>query len=78
MFNGSVQRVNSVFVVGVFNVVNIWHKTLRLLISEDGPTTVEYAVLIALIVGTCIASVQALAQATGSSFDKSAAAIIKP
>lgn len=66
------------YVVGVLRVKNIWHKTLRLLVSEDGPTSVEYAVLIALIVGACIASVQALATATGASFDKSAAAIIDP
>lgn len=66
------------YVVGVIKVLKIWRKTQRFLASEDGPTTVEYAVLVALIVGTCIASVHALATATGSSFDKSAAAIINP
>ena len=47
----------------------------RLLSSEDGPTTVEYAVLIALIVGVCIATAQAMATATAESFDTSADAI---
>lgn len=47
----------------------IW-KFLR---SEDGPTAVEYAVMIALIVVTCIGSVGAMAQATADSFDDSAA-----
>ena len=45
----------------------------KLLIDEDGPTAVEYGVLLALIVIACIGSVQALATATGDSFDSSAA-----
>ena len=44
----------------------------RLLTEEDGPTAVEYAVMLALIVGLCITSVHALAQRTGESFDASA------
>ncbi|MCC7333771.1 MAG: Flp family type IVb pilin [Pirellulaceae bacterium] len=56
----------------------ILQKTKRFLASEDGPTAVEYAVMLALIVGVCLASVNALANATGSSFDKSAAAILAP
>lgn len=59
-------------------VQSIWMKTKRFLASEDGPTTVEYAVMIALIAGAVMTSVQALATATGSSFNKSAAAIIGP
>ena len=57
---------------------SIWQKTKRFLASEDGPTAVEYAVMLALIVGVCLASVHALANATGGSFDKSAAAITAP
>ncbi|MEO8269437.1 MAG: Flp family type IVb pilin [Aureliella sp.] len=56
----------------------IWQKTKRFLASEDGPTAVEYAVMLALIVAVCLASVNALANATGSSFDRSAAAILSP
>jgi pilus assembly protein Flp/PilA len=44
----------------------------RLLTEEDGPTAVEYAVMLALIVGLCITSVNALAQRTGESFESSA------
>ena len=44
----------------------------RILTEEDGPTAVEYAVMLALIVGLCITSVNALAQRTGDSFDASA------
>ncbi len=43
--------------------------------SEDGPTAVEYAVLLALIVIACVGAVKNMATATGSSFDRSSAAI---
>jgi pilus assembly protein Flp/PilA len=43
----------------------------RFLVREDGPTAVEYAVMLALIVGACIASVTVLAQAAGDSFNDS-------
>ena len=48
-------------------------KMQRFLTSEDGPTAVEYAVMLALIVGACIASVNVLAHAAGDSFDSSSA-----
>ena len=44
----------------------------RLLADESGPTAVEYAVMLALIVGVCIGSVNVLANATGESFNASA------
>ncbi len=47
----------------------------RLATEEDGPTAVEYAVVLGLIVGTCIASVNLLANQTAASFDNSAAEI---
>ncbi|WP_246105949.1 Flp family type IVb pilin [Rosistilla ulvae] len=43
--------------------------------DEDGPTTVEYAIMLAMILGVCILSVQALSDKTRDSFDQSAAAI---
>ncbi|QDS98984.1 Flp family type IVb pilin [Adhaeretor mobilis] len=45
----------------------------RLLLDEDGPTAVEYAVLLALIVIACIGAVKTLAQSTADSYDESAA-----
>lgn len=45
-------------------------RLLRLLRSEDGPTAVEYAVMLALIVGTAMGSIQFLAQQTGACFDR--------
>lgn len=45
------------------------------LAEDDGTTAVEYAVMLALIIGVCIASVQFLAGKTAESFDTSGAAI---
>lgn len=50
-------------------------KAWRFLRDEDGPTAVEYAVLLALIVVVCIGSVFSLANKTGESFSTSANAI---
>ncbi|MEQ8210900.1 MAG: Flp family type IVb pilin [Lacipirellulaceae bacterium] len=44
----------------------------RFLWEEDGPTAVEYAVLLALIVIVCIGAVNTLANSTADSFDHSA------
>lgn len=43
-----------------------------LLRDEDGPTAVEYAVMLALIVSVCLGAVHAMANATARSFDSSA------
>jgi pilus assembly protein Flp/PilA len=45
---------------------------LRLLVEEDGPTAVEYGVLLALIVIACIGAVNTMAHSTAASFDHSA------
>lgn len=44
----------------------------RLVTDEDGPTAVEYAVMLALIVGLCITSVGVMADSAADSFDDSA------
>lgn len=44
-----------------------------LLRDEDGPTAVEYGVMLAMIVVACIGAVHAMANATAQSFDDSAA-----
>jgi pilus assembly protein Flp/PilA len=43
--------------------------------EDDGPTAVEYAVMLALIVAVCVGSVGLLSSAVGSSFNSSGAAI---
>lgn len=45
----------------------------NLLRDEAGPTAVEYAVLLALIVVVCVGAVNSMANATADSFDQSAA-----
>jgi pilus assembly protein Flp/PilA len=47
----------------------------RLWREEDGPTAVEYAVMLSLIIAACVASVRSMSTATRSSFDASAQAI---
>ena len=47
----------------------------RFLRDESGPTAVEYAVMLALIVAACIGAVNQMANATADSFDTSAEAI---
>ena len=44
----------------------------KFLREEDGPTAVEYAVMLALIVAACIGAVNVMAHATADSFDTSA------
>ena len=47
----------------------------RLAIEEDGPTAVEYAVILGLLVASVIGSVNLVANQTAASFDDSSAAI---
>ena len=47
----------------------------RFLLEEDGPTAVEYAVMVSLIAGVCIAAVGQVANATKNSFNSSGSAI---
>jgi len=44
-------------------------KLQRFLSEEDGPTAVEYAVMLALIIIVCIASIQALGTNANSTFN---------
>lgn len=47
-----------------------WFVMFRdLLISEDGPTAVEYAVMLALIIVVCIAVIGQLGEAVNSTFN---------
>jgi len=49
-------------------IAKFWH-------NEDGPTAVEYAIMLAGIVGVCIATVFILANATEETFERSSNAI---
>jgi pilus assembly protein Flp/PilA len=49
---------------------NIISKVRHLLVSEDGPTTVEYAVMLALILVACITVLSSLGQSMSGTFSK--------
>ena len=51
-------------------------RTLRwFLMDQDGPTAVEYAVMLALIASVCLAAISALGQSANNSFSKVGAAM---
>jgi pilus assembly protein Flp/PilA len=47
----------------------------RFLVSEDGPTAVEYAVMLALIVVVCLTAIQAIGTNANATFQSIAAAM---
>ena len=47
-------------------------KIVRFLVGEDGPTAVEYAVMLALIIVVCLTAVMALGTATNTTFNNMA------
>jgi pilus assembly protein Flp/PilA len=42
----------------------------RFLVSEDGPTAVEYAVMLALIVVVCLTAIKAIGTNANTEFNK--------
>jgi pilus assembly protein Flp/PilA len=48
---------------------NLKSSVVRFLQSEDGPTAVEYAVMLALIIVVCIAAITTLGQNANSTFN---------
>jgi len=50
-------------------MMTLLHKTRQFLVSEDGPTAVEYAVMLALIIVVCLAAVQAIGTNANSTFN---------
>lgn len=57
------------------NLQRLTQPVINFLSEEDGPTAVEYAVILAMIVIGCIGAVSFLAGKTKESFDTSGAAI---
>jgi pilus assembly protein Flp/PilA len=49
-------------------VRNFYQMTLHFIENEDGPTSVEYAIMLALIIVVCIAGVTSLGSSTNNSF----------
>jgi len=51
------------------------HQTLAFLRDEDGPTAVEYAVMLALIVVVCIAAISVLGSNANNTFNEVATTV---
>jgi pilus assembly protein Flp/PilA len=50
-------------------------KVQRFLVSEDGPTAVEYAVMLALIVIVCLTAISSVGTKASSTFNKIASSM---
>jgi len=54
---------------------NLLLKTRQFLVSEDGPTAVEYAVMLALIIVVCLVSIQAIGTNANTTFNSIAGSL---
>jgi pilus assembly protein Flp/PilA len=54
---------------------SLTQKVQRFLVSEDGPTAVEYAVMLALIVIVCLTAITQVGKNASSTFNKIAGSI---
>ena len=52
-------------------------KMQRFLVSEDGPTAVEYAVMLALIVIVCLTAIQSIGTNANATFQNVATEVAK-
>ena len=56
-------------------MTNLAQKLRRFLVSEDGPTAVEYAVMLALIIIVCLTAITAIGTNASTTFDNVAKSI---
>lgn len=54
---------------------NLTLKMRRFLVSEDGPTAVEYAVMLALIVIVCLTAIQSIGSNAKTTFSNVAGSL---
>jgi pilus assembly protein Flp/PilA len=47
---------------------NLFHSVKTFLVSEDGPTAVEYAVMLALIIIVCLTAIKAVGTTASDRF----------
>jgi pilus assembly protein Flp/PilA len=57
------------------NAMRMFEKLVNFVKDEDGPTAVEYAVMLALIVVVCITAITALGTAASNTFNNTATRI---
>jgi pilus assembly protein Flp/PilA len=53
---------------GEFTMNHFINTVKRFLVSEDGPTAVEYAVMLALIIVVCLTAIQAVGTNASTTF----------
>jgi pilus assembly protein Flp/PilA len=51
-------------------MTNFANTVKRFLVSEDGPTAVEYAVMLALIIVVCLTAIQAVGTNANAKFNQ--------
>lgn len=49
---------------------SLYNSIRKFIVSEDGPTAVEYAVMLALIIVVCLAAVSAVGSNANGKFNK--------
>jgi pilus assembly protein Flp/PilA len=54
---------------------NLAMKVRRFLVSEDGPTAVEYAVMLALIIIVCLTAITAIGNNASATFNNVAGSL---
>jgi pilus assembly protein Flp/PilA len=68
----AVQRL---FIGSLSVLTRFTNKVVNFLRNEDGPTAVEYAVMLALIIVVCIAAISLLGSNANNTFNETATAI---
>jgi len=56
-------------------MTNLLRFAREFLVNEDGPTAVEYAVMLALIIVVCLTAIQAIGTNSNATFQSIAAAM---
>jgi pilus assembly protein Flp/PilA len=59
----------------VFTMIRFANKMRRFLVSEDGPTAVEYAVMLALIIIVCLVAIASVGTNASTTFTNVASSI---
>jgi pilus assembly protein Flp/PilA len=70
-----VKRGHITVKVGETKMTQFMSSVKNFLVSEDGPTAVEYAIMLALIVIVCIGAVQSIGTKAAAKFTAAGAAL---
>ena len=56
--------------MGIIEMLKFANSVKKFIVSEDGPTAVEYAVMLALIIVVCLAAISTIGGAANSKFQE--------